>query len=348
MKLNAVRDFQTGIYDYNVMTSTFLRVARGWPLAKVSFSSQEWCGHVWHQLVPRGGKLSGLFHSYFDGEADGTDTLDLPAGRCPRRRAPGPRARLERRVPEAGRVAQRGRSCRACSCRGSRTSRSRGRRPGSSRAASTSTVKVPAGSFPVSVYEVEIAATASASRSGAAPGGVAPGGAATGAASQAGSRKLTFAVEAQPPFRLVRQTGGSGEQLLLLGSTRLSTGSSTSPAARSTSRSWASSRRRRHSRTRPHRRPSGGPGGGEADTRPDGQVSRGRKPRSAHVPCTGAIAPALLRQPACYTDFRVGASRFRRERDPERRRSSVPTGSLIRLEKHSCQRQFGAGCLTKP
>ena len=91
-----------------------------------------------------------------------------------------------------------------------------------SRAASTSTVKVPAGSFPVSVYEVEIAATASASRSGAAPGGVAPGGAATGAASQAGSRKLTFAVEAQPPFRLIRQTGGSGEQLLLLGSTRLS------------------------------------------------------------------------------------------------------------------------------
>ena len=27
MKLNAVRDFQTGIYDYNVMTSTFLRIA---------------------------------------------------------------------------------------------------------------------------------------------------------------------------------------------------------------------------------------------------------------------------------------------------------------------------------
>ena len=70
LKLNAVRRFGTGIYDYAVMTSTFLRVAPGWPLAKVSFSSQEWCGHVWHQLVPRGGKLAGLFHSYFDGEAD--------------------------------------------------------------------------------------------------------------------------------------------------------------------------------------------------------------------------------------------------------------------------------------
>ena len=50
---------------------------------------------------------------------------------------------------------------------------------------------------------------------------------------------------------------------------------------------------------------------------------------------------------ACYTGLRMGASRFRRERDPERRRSSVPTGSIIRWENHSCQRQLGAGCLTK-
>ncbi len=48
-------------------------------MAKVSFSSQEWCGHVWHQVVPRDGKLRGLFHSYFDGEADGTDDLAFPA-----------------------------------------------------------------------------------------------------------------------------------------------------------------------------------------------------------------------------------------------------------------------------
>jgi hypothetical protein len=79
LKLNAVRDFQTGIYDYNVMTSVFARVAPGWPLAKVSFSSQEWCGHVWHQLLPRGASLAGLSHSYFDGEADRTEKLPLPA-----------------------------------------------------------------------------------------------------------------------------------------------------------------------------------------------------------------------------------------------------------------------------
>jgi len=78
MKLNAVRDFQTGIYDYNVMTSVFARVTAGWPLAKVSFSSQEWCGHVYRQLLPRNGRLAGVSHSYFDGEADKTDELEHP------------------------------------------------------------------------------------------------------------------------------------------------------------------------------------------------------------------------------------------------------------------------------
>ena len=67
LKLNFIRDFQTGIYNYNTMTSTFLRVAAGWPVAKVSFSSQEWCGQVWHQITPRGSRIEGLFHSYFDG-----------------------------------------------------------------------------------------------------------------------------------------------------------------------------------------------------------------------------------------------------------------------------------------
>jgi len=80
LKLNAIRHFQTGIYDYSVMTSAFARIAAGWPVAKLSFSSQEWCGHVYHQLLPRGGRLGGLSHSYFDGEADNHDDLPMPAG----------------------------------------------------------------------------------------------------------------------------------------------------------------------------------------------------------------------------------------------------------------------------
>jgi hypothetical protein len=84
IKLNLVRDFQTGIYDYNTMTSTFLRAEFGagefWPLAKASFSSQEWCGNVYMQWIPRGDKLIGTVHSYFDGEADATPELPWPAG----------------------------------------------------------------------------------------------------------------------------------------------------------------------------------------------------------------------------------------------------------------------------
>ncbi len=54
LTLNHVRSFQAGIYDYRIMTSTFVRVAQGFPVAKISFTSQEWCGQVYHQLLPRG------------------------------------------------------------------------------------------------------------------------------------------------------------------------------------------------------------------------------------------------------------------------------------------------------
>ncbi|HEX9103856.1 MAG TPA: hypothetical protein VF997_16710 [Polyangia bacterium] len=83
MKLNLVRDFQTGIYDYNTMTSTFLRTELGsdgyWGLMKTSFSSEEWCGHVYMQWLGRGTRLVGTSHSYFDGEADAAPELELPA-----------------------------------------------------------------------------------------------------------------------------------------------------------------------------------------------------------------------------------------------------------------------------
>ncbi|MDB4970799.1 MAG: hypothetical protein JWN44_6488 [Myxococcales bacterium] len=80
MKLNLVRDFQTGIYDYNTMTSTFLKTEARWALAKTSFSSQEWCGHVFMQWIPRDGKLRGTSHSYFDGEGDAAPELPFPDG----------------------------------------------------------------------------------------------------------------------------------------------------------------------------------------------------------------------------------------------------------------------------
>lgn len=75
MKLNLARDYPTGVYDYNEMLSAFigLRPAGGRPEgtpAKISFSAQEWCGHIYTQLLPAGGAITVNSHSYFDGQAD--------------------------------------------------------------------------------------------------------------------------------------------------------------------------------------------------------------------------------------------------------------------------------------
>jgi hypothetical protein len=82
VKLNAVRDFQTGIYDYNLLTSTFVPLDGSLPAGqptKLSFSSQEWCGHVYDQLIVDPGSAAWTGHSYFQGEADRTDDLAIPA-----------------------------------------------------------------------------------------------------------------------------------------------------------------------------------------------------------------------------------------------------------------------------
>ena len=68
LKLNLVRDFQTGIYDYNTMTSVFARTSDFTP-AKISFSSAEWCGHVYEELVFRPSGISGRYYSYFEDES---------------------------------------------------------------------------------------------------------------------------------------------------------------------------------------------------------------------------------------------------------------------------------------
>lgn len=84
MKLNAVLDFPTGIYDYNLMTSVFLglrpfgRRPAGTP-AKIAFSSQEWCGLTHAQVLFRDKSADAQWHSYFDGEADGAVSLPIPA-----------------------------------------------------------------------------------------------------------------------------------------------------------------------------------------------------------------------------------------------------------------------------
>jgi cellulose synthase/poly-beta-1,6-N-acetylglucosamine synthase-like glycosyltransferase len=84
MKSNVMMDFPTGIYDYNTMISTFVSLDKGGDLPagsllKSSFSSQEWCGHVYEQFMPFGRKLKIQSHSYFEGEADQDTELSIPA-----------------------------------------------------------------------------------------------------------------------------------------------------------------------------------------------------------------------------------------------------------------------------
>lgn len=84
IKLNLIQDFPTGLYDYNLMTSAFwgLVPRDGRPAgspAKVTFSSQEWCGNVFHELIPRGNLVRSVSHSYFDGEGDRDDSVRYPA-----------------------------------------------------------------------------------------------------------------------------------------------------------------------------------------------------------------------------------------------------------------------------
>lgn len=68
LKLNLVRDFQTGLYDYDTMTSVFADV-RDLSAVKQTFSSSEWCGHVFDEIDVRAKELRLEVRSYFQGES---------------------------------------------------------------------------------------------------------------------------------------------------------------------------------------------------------------------------------------------------------------------------------------
>ena len=75
LKLNATKNYLTGIYPYSIMTSSFYPVHDNQHALKVSFSSQEWCGHVYAQLNNRD-DFEIMSHSYFGSEADQDFHLD--------------------------------------------------------------------------------------------------------------------------------------------------------------------------------------------------------------------------------------------------------------------------------
>jgi hypothetical protein len=85
LKLNLVKDFQTGVYDYNLMGSVFAafearRGLRAGAPAKIVFSVQEWCGAMFEELWIDAGKVEQSRSSYFDGEGREQKTLEMPQG----------------------------------------------------------------------------------------------------------------------------------------------------------------------------------------------------------------------------------------------------------------------------
>ena len=69
LKLNATKNFHTGIYPYSIMQSVFYPVANNQHALKISCSVQEWCGQVYMQLNNHS-DFELTSHSYFEGEAD--------------------------------------------------------------------------------------------------------------------------------------------------------------------------------------------------------------------------------------------------------------------------------------
>lgn len=72
LKMNAIRRFTTGIYDYAIMTSVFAPVDQvqfPFPL-KITMSSQDWCGQTFMQLNQVGSQYRAQVFSYFETEGD--------------------------------------------------------------------------------------------------------------------------------------------------------------------------------------------------------------------------------------------------------------------------------------
>ncbi len=197
MKMNLVEDFQTGIYDYNLLTSAFVALVpvNGRPAGsatKVSFSSQEWCGGVYGQLLFDAATARLTSHSYFDGEADQARSVPAPADALSGDAillwargfaAPAIQAGERREVPlvksiEAARLSHRGVEL---------------QRVALSRDAAATRITVPAGTFQVERRVAEIA----------------------------GGPTWKIDVEAAEPHRIIAWETSEGEKATLLASDRL-------------------------------------------------------------------------------------------------------------------------------
>jgi hypothetical protein len=197
MKLNLIREYQTGIYNYNDMLSVFValedvnRRAAG-KATKITFSSQEWCGHVWSELLFGPARIEQMRHSYFDGEGDSQRVIEEHSSGIPEdtlmlaaRRIAWPRLRLGQSYVvhvltslETERAQHVGLRFFPATLFLSKVRR---------------TTTVPAGSFRTNEFRVK----------------------------REDGFTWTYSVEADPPFRVIRWENSTGEHAELIGSARM-------------------------------------------------------------------------------------------------------------------------------
>ncbi|MCA1800915.1 MAG: hypothetical protein LC662_00475 [Rhodothermaceae bacterium] len=72
LKLNTVKKFVTGIYDYSMMSSVFTPIpVQNWPRSlKATASVQEWCGQTYSQLNFMNNRYRVRSYSYFEDDGD--------------------------------------------------------------------------------------------------------------------------------------------------------------------------------------------------------------------------------------------------------------------------------------
>jgi len=75
LKLNFTKKFNTGVYPYSMMTSSFFPFENGKHSLKVSSSSQEWCGHTYMELKNKK-SFEVQVNSYFEGESSNNTKLE--------------------------------------------------------------------------------------------------------------------------------------------------------------------------------------------------------------------------------------------------------------------------------
>ncbi len=78
LKTNYLKKFNTGIYDYSIMSSIFTPIDKNnYPRTfKVSTSTQEWCGQTFLQLNQSKNRYNYAGYSYFMSEGDDKGTVE--------------------------------------------------------------------------------------------------------------------------------------------------------------------------------------------------------------------------------------------------------------------------------